>query len=64
MNGARRLLSRYVTLSVLLILIVGAITLWMAPRWLVPYAAKQFPGCLYEVETTVPAVALTIDDGP
>ncbi len=64
MNGARRLLSRYVTRSVLLILIVGAITLWMAPHWLVPYVAKQFPGCLYEVETDVPAVALTIDDGP
>jgi peptidoglycan/xylan/chitin deacetylase (PgdA/CDA1 family) len=38
--------------------------LWAVPRWLVPRVAARFPGCLYAVETTWPAVALTIDDGP
>lgn len=64
MNGARRRFWRYAALFVLLILVVGAITLWMAPRWLVPHVANRSPGCLYEVETNAPAVALTIDDGP
>jgi peptidoglycan-N-acetylglucosamine deacetylase len=36
----------------------------MAPRWLVPRVAERFPGCLYEVQTSAAAVALTIDDGP
>ena len=36
----------------------------MAPRWLVPHVARRFPGCLYAVETSAAAVALTIDDGP
>ena len=40
------------------------VALWMAPRWLVPRLALRFPGCLYAVETTARAVALTIDDGP
>lgn len=64
MGAHRRRFWRYVTLLALLLLIVGAITLWMAPRWLVPHVAKRFPGCLYTVETSAPAVALTIDDGP
>jgi peptidoglycan/xylan/chitin deacetylase (PgdA/CDA1 family) len=40
------------------------IALWTAPRWLVPILPERFPGCIYAVETTAPAVALTIDDGP
>jgi peptidoglycan-N-acetylglucosamine deacetylase len=63
-NGARRRVWRYLALSVVLILVAGATTLWTAPRWLVPHIANRFPGCTYEIETSAPAVALTIDDGP
>jgi peptidoglycan-N-acetylglucosamine deacetylase len=38
--------------------------LWNAPRWIVPWIAARFPGCLYSVSTERPLVALTIDDGP
>jgi peptidoglycan/xylan/chitin deacetylase (PgdA/CDA1 family) len=38
--------------------------LWNAPRWIVPWIAARFPGCLYFVRTERPLVALTIDDGP
>ena len=38
--------------------------LWNAPRWIVPWIAARFPGCLYFVHTERPLVALTIDDGP
>jgi peptidoglycan/xylan/chitin deacetylase (PgdA/CDA1 family) len=41
----------------------GAV-LWTAPRWLVPGLARWFPGCLYQVPTSKPLVALTIDDAP
>ena len=47
-----------------LLVILSAVALWMAPRWLVPHLAERFPGCLYAVATTAQAVALTIDDGP
>jgi peptidoglycan/xylan/chitin deacetylase (PgdA/CDA1 family) len=43
---------------------VLAISLWTAPRWLVPLLAKHSRGCLYSVATRERAVALTLDDGP
>ena len=43
---------------------VGALALWMAPRWIVPHIASRFPGCLYSIKTDAAAIALTIDDGP
>jgi peptidoglycan-N-acetylglucosamine deacetylase len=55
---------RYAALLVSALAIISVVALWMAPRWLVPYLATRFPGCLYEVETPAQAVALTIDDGP
>lgn len=39
------------------------IALATAPRWIVSLS-ERFPGCIYSVETTAAAVALTIDDGP
>ena len=41
----------------------GAV-LWTAPEWLVKRLARWYPGCLYQVSTQAPLVALTIDDGP
>src|SRR5688572_16447425 len=55
---------RYAALLVSVLVIISAVALSMAPRWLVPHLAARFPGCLYAVETTAQAVALTIDDGP
>jgi peptidoglycan-N-acetylglucosamine deacetylase len=55
---------RYAALLVSVLVIISAVALSMAPRWLVPHLAARFPGCLYAVETAVQAVALTIDDGP
>jgi peptidoglycan-N-acetylglucosamine deacetylase len=48
----------------LIILIALGAALWNAPRWVVPWIAARFPGCLYFVRTERPLVALTIDDGP
>src|SRR5919109_3951638 len=50
--------------SVAVPIVASAIALWTAPRWLVPRLPERFPGCLYAVETSTPAIALTIDDGP
>ena len=47
-----------------LLVVILLIALWTAPRSLVPRLAVRFPGCLYSVPTTAPAVALTIDDSP
>ena len=55
---------RLAVISIGALLIAFGAVLWTAPRWLVPYLARRSPGCLYAVETTVPVVALTIDDGP
>lgn len=41
-----------------------ALSLWTAPRWLVPLLAKKSRGCLYSVTTPEREVALTLDDGP
>jgi peptidoglycan-N-acetylglucosamine deacetylase len=38
--------------------------LWSPPVWLLNVLPALFPGCLYRVQTAVPLVALTIDDGP
>jgi peptidoglycan/xylan/chitin deacetylase (PgdA/CDA1 family) len=46
------------------VLLLVAIALWTAPRWLVPHIAARSPGCLYAVPTRERAVALTLDDGP
>jgi peptidoglycan/xylan/chitin deacetylase (PgdA/CDA1 family) len=43
---------------------VLVLSLWTAPRWLVPLIARQSRGCLYSVATRERAVALTLDDGP
>jgi peptidoglycan-N-acetylglucosamine deacetylase len=45
-------------------LILLAVALWTAPRWLVPRIASRSPRCLYTVPTRERVVALTIDDGP
>jgi peptidoglycan/xylan/chitin deacetylase (PgdA/CDA1 family) len=46
-----------------LLLLVGAVYL-IPSQWLVDRLARWFPGCLYQVQTRRPLVALTIDDGP
>lgn len=43
---------------------VLTLSLWTAPRWLVPLIARRSHGCLYSVATRERAVALTFDDGP
>ena len=43
---------------------VLTLSLWTAPRWLVPLLARRSHGCLYSVSTPERAVALTLDDGP
>ena len=58
-SGAPTLLSGGVAA-----LIVLAIALWTAPRWLVPRIAARSPRCLYAVPTSQRLVALTLDDGP
>jgi peptidoglycan/xylan/chitin deacetylase (PgdA/CDA1 family) len=55
---------RYVAVLIAVVALACLIALLAAPRWLVPLLPTRFPGCLYAVETTAPAVALTIDDGP
>jgi peptidoglycan/xylan/chitin deacetylase (PgdA/CDA1 family) len=55
---------RYVAVFIAVLALASLIALWTAPRWLVPLLPVRFPGCIYAVETTAPAVALTIDDGP
>jgi peptidoglycan-N-acetylglucosamine deacetylase len=45
-------------------LVVLAIAIWTAPRWLVARIAARSPRCLYFVPTRERVVALTIDDGP
>ena len=54
---------RYVAVLMAVVALAFVIAFW-APRWLVPLLPARFPGCIYAVETTAPAVALTIDDGP
>jgi peptidoglycan/xylan/chitin deacetylase (PgdA/CDA1 family) len=46
------------------VLLLVAVALWTAPRWLVSRIAARSPECLYEVPTEQHAVALTLDDGP
>jgi peptidoglycan-N-acetylglucosamine deacetylase len=46
-----------------LLVVTGAV-LWTAPEWLIQSLARWYPGCLYQVPTAEPLVALTIDDGP
>lgn len=46
-----------------LLVATGAIV-WTAPDWLIERLGQRYPGCLYQVHTQQPLVALTIDDGP
>ena len=46
------------------IVLIAALVVWTAPRWLVATIAKRAPGCLYNVHTDERIVALTVDDGP
>jgi peptidoglycan/xylan/chitin deacetylase (PgdA/CDA1 family) len=46
-----------------LLVATGAV-FWTAPDWLIKRLARWFPGCLYQVATQKPLVALTIDDAP
>jgi len=46
------------------IVVLAAMALWTAPRWLVPRLAARAPRCLYAVATRERMVALTLDDGP
>jgi peptidoglycan/xylan/chitin deacetylase (PgdA/CDA1 family) len=48
----------------LLLAVTGGATLWTAPEWLIDWIATHHPGCVYQVPTSRPMVALTIDDGP
>jgi peptidoglycan-N-acetylglucosamine deacetylase len=43
---------------------IAAAGYWIPPHWVVERLARRFPGCLYQVPTRKPLVALTIDDGP
>jgi peptidoglycan/xylan/chitin deacetylase (PgdA/CDA1 family) len=45
-------------------LILLALALWTAPRWLVPRIAARSARCLFAVPTAERLVALTLDDGP
>ena len=45
-------------------LVLLALALWTAPRWLVPRIAARSPRCLFTVPTRERVVALTLDDGP
>jgi peptidoglycan/xylan/chitin deacetylase (PgdA/CDA1 family) len=58
---SRRTRARAIGASAATFLVL--VGLWTVPRWLVPLLSDGAP-CLYAVETTVPAVALTIDDTP
>jgi peptidoglycan-N-acetylglucosamine deacetylase len=53
-----------VAVLIAVLTLASLVALWTAPQWLVPLLPARFPGCIYAVETTAPAVALTIDDGP
>lgn len=55
---------RHLAVLTVVLALVFVIALWTVPRWLVPALSERFPGCTYAVETSAPAVALTIDDGP
>jgi peptidoglycan/xylan/chitin deacetylase (PgdA/CDA1 family) len=46
------------------LLVASGAILWTAPQWLIQKVARWYPGCLYQVPTEEPLVALTIDDGP
>jgi peptidoglycan-N-acetylglucosamine deacetylase len=46
------------------VLVATGAVLWTAPDWLIHALARWLPGCLYQVPTTKPLVALTIDDAP
>jgi peptidoglycan/xylan/chitin deacetylase (PgdA/CDA1 family) len=46
------------------LLVASGAILWTAPQWLIQKVARWYPGCLYQVPTEAPLVALTIDDGP
>lgn len=55
---------RHVTFATLGVLVLLGVTLWTAPRWLVPRIAARESRCLYLVPTRHRVVALTLDDGP
>jgi len=46
------------------LLAAAGLVLWTAPGWLMQPLARRYPGCLYQVSTRRPLLALTIDDGP
>jgi peptidoglycan/xylan/chitin deacetylase (PgdA/CDA1 family) len=46
------------------LLVVSGAVIWTAPEWLLQRLTRWYPGCLYQVATDEPLVALTIDDGP
>ena len=61
--GMRRALRIGFVVAGGLVVATGAV-LWTAPQWLMKALARWYPGCLYQVSTQAPLVALTIDDGP
>lgn len=60
--GTRR--ARTVGLVAGGLVVAGGAILWTAPAWLIARLARWYPGCLYQVPTQQPLLALTIDDGP
>jgi peptidoglycan/xylan/chitin deacetylase (PgdA/CDA1 family) len=44
--------------------LIFLVLLWFQPEWLLTRIRQRSPEVLYSVETKVPIVALTIDDGP
>jgi peptidoglycan-N-acetylglucosamine deacetylase len=46
-----------------ILVLIGAV-FWTSPRWFFDLVARLHPGCLYQVRSAEPLVALTIDDGP
>ena len=46
------------------VLAAAGVVVWSQPHWLLDAIAERYPGCAYRFRTDLPAIALTIDDGP
>jgi peptidoglycan/xylan/chitin deacetylase (PgdA/CDA1 family) len=51
-------------LLILFFLLLGAVSLWLNPEWVIARLRHTSPDVLYAVDVKEPYVALTIDDGP
>jgi peptidoglycan/xylan/chitin deacetylase (PgdA/CDA1 family) len=55
---------RMVYLLILILILLGAVGLWLNPEWIIARLRDTSPEVLYSVDITDPIIALTIDDGP